>query len=489
VFIGIAIPVLLGSEQASGNAKRLNLKTCIDLALKNNNRSRISRDSVEMALAVHRQALSAYWPEVSGSILASRMDEDPNFLFPASQVTTSAGTLTVTPSPITLPANIFGAGLPPVNVTLPLQPMSIDIPAQVISVPQQNVRLMDRDNLMASIDMTLPLYTGGLRHSRVGQARAAVAVSRADERHTDLEVIYDIKRLYYALILSDQLITIGRNTLAQMEMTLELTEKLYQTGSGTVKKTDYLRNKLIVETVRSMVTELESKKDVVRTTLLMAIGLDMTSPMSTVDAELPFAVLAINANNLVGMALSNNPDIAKVDAAVKVAEFGIGAAKSGYLPKIALVGKAAKIVNSYDVGMVTPENKSSWMIGIGVDIPIFKGFRVNNEVAEQKANLRKLQHQRDMLKEGLSLQVRNACFDLSKAQDQQKSNLTALESARENRDLNVRAYQEELVETKEVIEAQIMEALLAGQYQKVLYDRLDTLARLEFLTGTPDAVK
>ena len=33
----------------------------------------------------------------------------------------------------------------------------------------------------------------------------------------------------------------------------------------------------------------------------------------------------------------------------------------------------------------------------------------------------------------------------------------------ENRELNERAYQEELVETKDVIEAQLMEALLAGK--------------------------
>jgi hypothetical protein len=45
--------------------------------------------------------------------------------------------------------------------------------------------------------------------------------------------------------------------------------------------------------------------------------------------------------------------------------------------------------------------------------------------------------------------------------------------------------QEELVETKEVIEAQIYEALLSGQYQQVLYEYVETQARLEFLAGVP----
>jgi outer membrane protein len=47
----------------------------------------------------------------------------------------------------------------------------------------------------------------------------------------------------------------------------------------------------------------------------------------------------------------------------------------------------------------------------------------------------------------------------------------------------VRAYQEGLVETKEVIEAQLMEALMSGQYQKVLYDHVEARAKLDFLVG------
>ena len=70
-----------------------------------------------------------------------------------------------------------------------------------------------------------------------------------------------------------------------------------------------------------------------------------------------------------------------------------------------------------------------------------------------------------------------------KAQAQQKSSLAAAQSATENRELNVRAYQDELVETKDVIEAQILEALLAAQYQQVLYSHMEGLAKLDMVSG------
>jgi outer membrane protein TolC len=264
-----------------------------------------------------------------------------------------------------------------------------------------------------------------------------------------------------------------------------MTEKMYQTGSGTVKKTDYLRNKYVVETLRGVVSEMNSQVKVIETTLLMTVGLDMASSIALADAELPFSPKAPDATSSIQTALSNNPDIAKVEAAITAARFGVKAAASGHLPKIALLGKAYRIANSYDAGMVTEDNKSGWMVGFGVEIPIFEGFRVSHEVAEQKANAKKLEHQRDLLRQAIALQIRNACFDLIKAQEKQKSGLEALKSAVENRELNVRAYQEELVETKEVIEAQIYEALLSGQYQKVLYDHLEVQAHLDFIAGVP----
>jgi outer membrane protein len=470
-------------EVTTATALRLDAAKCIELALQNNNRSKISRDSVEMAVALHRQALSSWWPQISGSVLASRMDEDPNFLFPSSSISVAASAFTAPASLITLPANALGPGFPPVDVQIPIPPTTVNVPAQTMPIPEQNIKLMNRDNLLASLNATLPIYTGGLRGSRIKQAKAGVEVARQDERRTDLEVAYDVKRLYYAAVMTGQLAKISKDTLARMEATLELTEKMYTTGSGTVKKTDFLRNKSMVETIRGVVAETESKEKVIRTTLLMVMGLDMGGSIELADAAVPFAADPTDPKALINAAFAANPDIAKVSAALTAAEAGITAANSGHLPKVALVGSAHKIVNAYDSGAVTPENKENWMVGIGVEIPIFNGFRVSNEVREQKANLQKLKHQLALLREATALEIRSTCFDLQKAREQEKSSREALKSATENRELNIRAYQEELVETKDVIEAQLMEALMAGQYQKVLFENAEARAKLDFVVG------
>lgn len=64
-----------------------------------------------------------------------------------------ASSLTTQPMSFKLPANIFGPGLPPIDVPLTLPPMSVNVPAQNIPIPSQDVKLMDRDNLMGSLNV------------------------------------------------------------------------------------------------------------------------------------------------------------------------------------------------------------------------------------------------------------------------------------------------------------------------------------------------
>src|ERR1035438_1761024 len=52
------------TTSASDHTGTLTLQQCIDLALEKNHNRVASRYSIEIAEAQHRQALSAYWPQV-----------------------------------------------------------------------------------------------------------------------------------------------------------------------------------------------------------------------------------------------------------------------------------------------------------------------------------------------------------------------------------------------------------------------------------------
>jgi outer membrane protein TolC len=458
--------VVSPSPPAAASASPLSLKQCVDLALEKNRFRTASRYSIEIAEAQHQQALSGYWPQIGVKASYAIMDQDPNFIFPSQNISMPQGTALV------------------MQVTNPLAPGgSIQMPLSNLPVPEQNVKLMDRHNLTASLNATLPLYTGGQVGSLVRQAEQGMKAAKEEARRTDLQVVYDTTRYYYGAVLARELVQIGRDALTRMQVTLDLTENLYTKGSGKVKKTDFLRNKTVVEWLRSAVTSLEGNEQLAKAALTNAIGLEWQHPVEPAAEPLPFMPSTAELKDLVGGAYRFNPDWARLDAGLAAAEAKIDEAQSGHLPKVGLFGSLTGIVNSYDKGIVSPDNKNSWMIGIGMELPLFNGLRTTGEVREARARLEKLKQQQFLLKEGIALQVKHIFIQLITAQQQKLSSEAAALSSEENRSLHERAYQEEMVETKDVIEAQLVESLMKANYQKTLYDNLDARANMDFVVG------
>jgi outer membrane protein TolC len=460
------------------SGQEVTLEECLKAAMQNSHRRPASRYAVAMAEAQHRQALAGYWPQISAKGGYQRMDESANFIFPASSFSVPAQTITI-PNGGTIPITFPTPGGP---VTVPVN--AIPIPAQSINIPAQDIKLMDPDNFAASLNAVWLLYDGGMRKGYREQAGGLVEMMKQEARRTDLEITDSVKRYYYGSVLARQLHQVGNDTLARMEATLNLTETMYKEGGGKVKKTDFLDNKVMVESLRSMVALLEKNEAMAQAALANAMGLAWNASVKPADKDIPYAPFAENLDRLVGSAYEFSPDWAKVEAGLQAAEGAVRTARSGYAPKLAVTGGLHKWWNDYDAGMSTDRNKEGWTAGVGVEIPIFSGFLTRNKVAETRARVSQIKEQQFLLKEGIGLQIKDVFLGLNAVQKSQQATLDAMNAATENRDLNTRAYQNELVETEKVIRAQLMEALMSAQHYKVRFDHIVLQSQLNLLVGT-----
>lgn len=425
--------------------KEADLAACVQEAMENNRRRPASRYAVEMAEAQHRQTLAGYWPQINARGGYLRMDESPNFIFPASSITTIVGS---------------------------------------IPVPEQDVKLMDEDSYRASLEATWLLYDGGMRKGYRQQTEGLVLMMKQESRRTDLEIMDSVKRLYWGAVLANTIHQIGRDALARMETTLSLTETMYKEGSGRVKKTDWLDNKVMVESLRAMIALLEKNELMAQAALANTMGMPWYSSVKPADKEMLFTPFVNQLDKLVGTAYQFNPDWAKVEAGILAAEGAVQLAESGHYPKLALTGDLFKWWNDYDGGMATERNKEGWNVGIGVEIPLFSGFLHTNKVAEALARVSKIKEEQFLLQEGIGLQIRDIFLSLNAAEKSYKATLAAMKTAAENRSLNTRAYQHELVDTEKVIRAQLMDSLMSAQHYKALYEHIALQSQLTLVVGT-----
>lgn len=476
------------AEPSSG-VVRLNLEQCLSVALGKSHRRPASQFAVAMAEAQHRQTLAGYWPQVNVKGGYQRLDQPLNFVFPASAMQIPSQSMAVPGGAalVTIPANAFGPGFPPANVQLPVSypGQSIDTPAQAFPIPQQDVKVMDRDVMSGAADVKWLLFDGGMRKGYRQQSGGFLAMMREDARRTDLELADSVKRLYWGAVLARQLHRLGSDTLERMEATLRLTETMYKEGAGRVTKADYLDNLVTVETIRSMVAQLEKNEAISQAALANTIGYSWKVVVQPVEEEIPFEPFAGNLEQLVSGAYQFSPDWAKLEAAIGAAGGAVTTARSGYYPKVAFTGELHRWWNGgYSGGMSTRENRAGWSAGFGLEFPLFDGFLTRNKVSETLARVRQLKEMRFLLQEGLGLQVRDVVLGLDAASKSYHATLRAMKSAEENRDLNTRAYQNELVETEKVIRAQLMEALMSAQHYKARYDYAALLSQLSTVVGT-----
>lgn len=475
------------AAQASPAAPALSLEQCIAQALTTSPRAKAADAGVDLADARTGQARSSRYPSLSATMSATRLDEDPDFVFPASRMVVPASRIDVPPMVMTLPANAFGPGFPPANVPLPVPGSTIEIPTQVFPIPEQDVTVMDKTLVSGSLKAMYALYTGGLASARIAQARAGVDVAREERRQTAADLAFDVTRAYYGIVLAQKLRVVAADTYERMKVTLDLTESLYKTGSGRVKKTDYLRNRAMVDTIASMVTEFEAQERTARTALAMLIGYTGAAPLQIASDDFAPAAALPGVDALVKDALTASPQIGQVTAGLAASKAGVRAAQAGHLPKVALFAGLTRLGNSYDAGIVSARNKTNWSVGVGVEMPLFDGFRTSHEVGEARAAERRLSQLSAALRDAIALDVRRTAIAADKALAQQATASSAYAAATENRELHIRAYQDELVETKDVIEAQLVEAVLAGQFFKVQYDVVEARARLDMLLGRATA--
>jgi outer membrane protein TolC len=447
-----AFQYIIPQEDPSKNSDRkfLALNDCINIALENNHKIKASKQGIDIANTQKKQAESGYYPELSLSANYALSDKDPLFIMPSFRLDLSA--------------------------------LPIGLNLGEMDIPQQKAIVRDKQNINAALNLIYPLYTGGKISSVNEQAEHNYEIAIQESRKTDSEVKYDVKRFYYAYILSGNLYHLGEETYERLNATLSLTESLYKNGSGKVTKMDYLKNKVIVDQVSSIIIELKTKMETCKEALAFTIG-QLPADFEISGSEIPYSSFTLNVDDFFPEAYKNNPDWLKVNSAVEIFKAKIDEAKSGYLPNLAFFANVNQIINSYDYGFVSKNNKTMWTIGLGLEMPIFSGFRTVAEVEQSEAELKKIEEEKMLLHDAIILMIKEAYFNVKGASEQVQKILEAKKTAEENTSLTERAFQQDMAEASDLVEAQIMEALVSAQYQKVLYDHVDAQAKLELIIG------
>lgn len=435
--------------------QKLTLQDCIRIALEKHQSLNVSAANIAMAEAMYQQAMSAYWPQIAAQVNASRADQDRTFKM--------EGQFNL-PSEISqLPGGLGEALAKPI-------PINMDI------------KILDKDLVQSSLNLTYPIFTGLKREALVAQAEKGIQIAEQGQRKTTLEVVRDVKKYYYGAQFAIEMEKLADDTLERFKALEDLTERLYQHGSLKVKKTDYLRTRTTTAVTRTMLSEAKYAREMAHEALGNAMGQEWSDSYVLAEAD-EATPISEGLQQLVESAQSFNPDIQQLKLAVEISEDQITEARSGYYPMIGFQAEVHDIQTPFKAGLTNAANRDGWTIGVGMQWNLFDGFQTTGKVNQAKAQQRKLESQQILLDQAIALQVKQQFLSIRSANNQTKDSKEAVGFASENRKLHVRAYQDELVETKDVIESQIVETFAQSTHFRARYALEMGLLSLEYLIG------
>ena len=459
--------VLLFFGLSSGiQAQRtLNLDSCRTLALSNNKELRMSKEKVNAAHYQQKAAFTNFLPKIDMMGTYMRTEKEISLLSDDQKSAISNIGTAVAPMGQKL-QQILSSDPSLAPLLTPLQSVMGTLPGALNQVGQGMVdalRTDTRNMFGGMVTLTQPIFMGGkiIAYNKITKFAEQLAES---QHATELQdVILNTDQAYWQVIS-----LVNKKKLA--ESFLELVKKLdsdvsKMVAEGVATKADELSVNVKVNEAEMTLTKVENGLSLSKMVLCQVCGIPLDTPITLADESmenitLPDTYIQGNVNT----ALSNREELKSLELASKIYRQKVNVTRSEFLPSLGLTATYLvtnpSLVNGFERKM-----RGMWGVGMMVKIPVFHWGEGIYKVKAAKAEANIAQYKLDDVKEKVELQVTQATYKVNEA----TKKLAMAEKNMAKADENLRyanlGFQEGVIPTSNVLEAQT--AWLSAQSGKI----------------------
>lgn len=235
----------------------------------------------------------------------------------------------------------------------------------------------------------------------------------------------------FNLAASAEQINVTRALVADLQEQYDLTQTLE--NAGKIARSDSLQAKAQLEDARANLPGLEKQRDVYQNALLRLLGKTPDAgpppPLALRDFTLPQPLPVSLPSQLV----RQRPDVLEAEDTLHQASAEVGVAEAARFPSFDISAQYAQQSNS--TSDLFTKAGQIWSIGLNVTQPVFHGgsLRAREKEARQRFMQAQAQYRGTVLDSFVD--VANAMQALQHDTDSYNARTTALDAARQNRDL------------------------------------------------------
>ena len=236
-------------------------------------------------------------------------------------------------------------------------------------------------------------------------------------------------------------------------------------NEGVATKADGLSVRVKLNEAEMTLLKVEDGLSLSKMLLCQLCGLDLSEQITLVDENIESIPLLNNNPEFdMSVAYANRPEIRSLELAHEMYKQKVNVTRAEYLPSLAFMGSYMlsnpSVFNSFE-----NKFKGMWNVGVVLQVPVWHWGQGTYKVRAAKSEARIAQYQLEDAREKIELQVNQASFKVKEA----AKKLVMAESNQGKADENLRyatlGFQEGVIATNNVLEAQT--AWLKAQSEKI----------------------
>ena len=371
--------------------------------------------------------------------------------------------------------------LPQVNLGYNFTPSQrfpvIRIPAGVFGPDEQTFQAGFSQRNQLQLFVSQPIYTGRRLENALGISTSSLDASKLELERTRQEIEYRVVETFYAALMNERGVAVADEQIRLTEKQLELARVRFE--SGTVARLDVLQAEVELANARARRIQAKAQVDTAMQALRGVLSLPQSQALR-LEGSLDEPITG-HARAELDTLLPQRPDLQAFTARRESAEYASNLAQSEWKPSLSFTGNMQYQQDA--LGSLLNRDNQSYAFGIQVNVPLFAapGAAARRSVAQSQ--MRQAEHGLRFATDNARLELESAWTALESSAEVVATQQKALELARESVSIAQVSYENGVITSAELNDAQVRLLQTEWLLMQAKYARITAAARARVAAG------
>ena len=338
----------------------------------------------------------------------------------------------------------------PKVMSIPGHPLpTLDGQLSNVYSPPFTKKLSYHNSYEATLGISLPIYLGGKLSYVGGIAENAKSIAESSVELNKTGVLLQIEQQYWTLVSLLERKKVAQNAITFLDNVVKDISNLHK--NGIVTKNEILKAQVERNNAKLFLISISDNIEIIKMSINQLIGNDINTKFfledSVIQISEPEAELSFNPDYL-----GNRNEIKILLQQIEINKTTQNIIRADYLPQ--LVSYANYTLQSTNY-LGEDEHEFTWNAGLSLRMPIFHWGESSLKIDQAELKTESIGYTLDRTKELISLEIKQAIFNLEEAYTKLNFTKDALQQSEENLTFETNKLKQELINTTDLLNAQL----------------------------------